>query len=158
MRIIFDIIKRMSVGVVFLSVITFGLAIKDNANAANNIIELIFKTHSTLNVVNNFAMYAIDFLLLLFAFWNLLSKITDNELEKFAWKSTAYEFKKWLPYVFGLKCFVTILVSVSNEKNILYNFVIDFSNPITDFIINLVMILLAINFIIKYKDKLMIRS
>lgn len=157
MRIIFDIIKRMSVGVVFLSVIAFGLAIKDNADAANNIIGLIFKNHSTLNVVNNFAMYAIDFLLLLFAFWNLLSKITDSELERFERENTAYEFKKWLPYAFGLKGFVTILASVSTEQNILYNFVIDLSNPITDFLINMVMILLTINFMIKYKDKLMIR-
>ena len=130
MRIIFDIIKRMSVGVIFLSVIAFGLAIKGDADAANNIIELIFKNHSTLNVVNNFAMYAIDFLLLLFAFWNLLSEITDNELERFEWESTSYEFKKWLPYAFGLKCFAVILVSVSTRQNILYNFVIDLSNPI----------------------------
>lgn len=157
MRIIFDIIKRMSVGVVFLSVIAFRLAIKDNADAANNIIELIFKNHPTLNVVNNFAMYAIDFLLLIFAFWNLLSKITDNELERFEWENTAYEFKKWLPYAFGLKCFAIILASVSTEQNILYNFVIDLSNPITDLIMNLIMILLTIDFIIKYKDKLMIR-
>lgn len=45
MRIIFDIIKRMDVGVVFLIVIAFGLAIKDNADAANNIIGLIFLCH-----------------------------------------------------------------------------------------------------------------
>lgn len=158
MRIVFDIIRRMNARLLFLLVIAFGLAIKNNAEVANNIIELIFKNQSTLNVVNNFAMYAIDFLLLIFAFWNLLSKITDNELERFEWESTAYQFKKWLPYAFDLKGFIIILISVSNEQSILYNFVIDLSNPITDLIINLVMILLSVNFIIKYKNKLIVRS